>query len=253
MKAASNYETSKALQAVVYLFVLPPVCLAGSLATGLSVYVFTRRSMRSSLNVYLAALSAFDCLLLASSLALYPSLSVCELTKSVFFCRAFFPYAALAFFPVSRMAQCGSTLVCLAVTVDRFVAVRYPLKKRIWCTPRRALYTVVVLVVSSAFYRASSFFELTLSANGTLTRTELRQDQFYYVFVHIYLDGTVLFLIPWSLMVVLNGVVIVSVHKAYSQRRFMASSRISAISFSADGESAPSVNRRRRANNDQDK
>jgi hypothetical protein len=76
-----------ALDHIIYAGIMPLVCGLGVFAAFICVVVFTRKQMRSSLNVYLAGLSLFDLILLAMSLLIYPPMSVC--LKLVGFLRFF--------------------------------------------------------------------------------------------------------------------------------------------------------------------
>jgi hypothetical protein len=60
-----------AQQVIIYSAFIPGVCLLGAIAAAVCVVVFTRRQMRSSLNVLLAGLSVFDFILLTVSLFIY--------------------------------------------------------------------------------------------------------------------------------------------------------------------------------------
>lgn len=64
-------------QTFVYSVFMPAVCIPGVLGACICIIVFTKKQMRSSLNIYLAGLSVFDLVLLTMSLLIYPLLSAC--------------------------------------------------------------------------------------------------------------------------------------------------------------------------------
>ena len=112
------------------------------------VFIFTRRQMRSSLSIYLAALSLFDFVLLLCAAIIYPSMNMClqeVFNFSIIFEKIliisqgnrgpichFFWRTSLATYPLSLMAQTASVWTVIAITVDRYLAVRYPLHMRAW-------------------------------------------------------------------------------------------------------------------------
>jgi hypothetical protein len=76
----SNHPTtSDDLTRFVSLVLMPLTCVLGILGASICVIVFTRKQMRSSLNIYLAGLSAFDLILLIMSLLIYPAMNICVL------------------------------------------------------------------------------------------------------------------------------------------------------------------------------
>lgn len=67
----------------VGLVLMPLTCVLGILGASICVLVFTRKQMRSSLNIYLAGLSVFDLILLITSLLIYPPMNICVLQVRV--------------------------------------------------------------------------------------------------------------------------------------------------------------------------
>ncbi|KAI6180903.1 G-PROTEIN-RECEP-F1-2 domain-containing protein [Aphelenchoides besseyi] len=197
---------------------IPIVCVPGVFAASICVIVFTRPKMVSSLNIYLAGLSFFDLLLLTMSLFIYPPMSICMRTGNDFICH-FFWRSALVTFPISLVSQTASVWTCVAVTVDRYLAVQYPLKTRVLCTSFKALCVLLTIGTISLLYKMPSVFELRLDECGRLLATELRQNELYIMIYNTY--GYLLFLIviPWTLMIILNVTVVRAVHTAYRKRQ----------------------------------
>uniref|UniRef100_A0A7E4WBP2 G_PROTEIN_RECEP_F1_2 domain-containing protein n=2 Tax=Panagrellus redivivus TaxID=6233 RepID=A0A7E4WBP2_PANRE len=208
------------LDHIIYSIFIPIVSGIGVFAAFICVVVFTRPQMRSSLNIYLAGLSFFDLVLLAMSLLIYPPMSICLKTSSGMVCQ-FFWKTALVTFPLSLAAQTASVWTCVAITVDRFLAVQYPLKMRVWCTPAKAFAIIVVIATISFLYKMPSIFELKLDECGKLVPTELRKNELYIVVYNTYGYLLLLIVIPWTLMIILNVIVVRAVHCAYQIRRSM--------------------------------
>ncbi|KAI6206742.1 BMA-FRPR-8, isoform c [Aphelenchoides besseyi] len=202
---------------------IPIVCVPGVFAASICVIVFTRPKMVSSLNIYLAGLSFFDLLLLTMSLFIYPPMSICLRTGNDFICHFFLAICVghiSDFFGLTNRK-------CLdnqhdnkhSIQVDRYLAVQYPLKTRVLCTPFKALCVLLTIGTISLLYKMPSVFELRLDECGRLLATELRQNELYIMIYNTY--GYLLFLIviPWTLMIILNVTVVRAVHTAYRKRQ----------------------------------
>ncbi|CAD5219850.1 unnamed protein product [Bursaphelenchus okinawaensis] len=203
---------------------IPLVCIPGVFATIICMTVFSRPQMRSTLNVYLAGLSLFDLLLLAMSLLIYPPMSLCMRTGNLSICR-FFWRTALVTFPVSLASQTASVWTCVAITVDRFMAVQYPLKTRIVCTPNKAALILIIIASLSFLYKMPSVFEVRLNECGRLEASELRKNELYITIYNTYGYLLLLIAIPWSIMIIFNVIVVRAVHQAYHKRQSLTKSK----------------------------
>ncbi|KAK0397801.1 hypothetical protein QR680_002275 [Steinernema hermaphroditum] len=222
--SSDSWDDPFLLDHLIYSGAMPVVCSSGVIAAAVCVLVFTRPQMRSSLNIYLAGLSFFDLLLLAMSLLIYPPMSICLRKQQGLVCQ-FFWKTALVTYPVSLAAQTASVWTCVAITVDRFLAVQYPLKRRLWCTPTKALLVLSIIAIVSFFYKMPSVFEVDLDECGRLVPTDLRQNALYIVIYNTYGYLLLLIVIPWTIMIILNVIVVRAVHQAYKLRQNMTMSQ----------------------------
>ena len=103
-----------------------------------------------------AALTVFDMTMVIFALVMFPVCGWCWATKptpwladpavtnvTCEFCQTVaLPYLL----PVISTAQCCSVWTCVAMTVDRFLAIKYPIQSRRWCTTQRtrAILTVIL-------------------------------------------------------------------------------------------------------------
>ncbi|CAP35233.2 Protein CBR-FRPR-10 [Caenorhabditis briggsae] len=201
------------------------ICVPGSLAAVLSAIVFAKLR-HSSLEVLLCGLSLFDVVLLTSSIMIYPSMHQCstihepsERHKS-YVCH-FFWKVTVFIFPLSLVAQAGSVWTYVAVTVDRFIAVSFPIKRRVWSTRSNSLSVLVIITVVCTLFKLPSFFEVRLDANGEVVPTELRKNEFYIEFYLFYLYVAFIQLIPWAIIIILNAFIIHKVRLAYRAHELM--------------------------------
>ncbi|ETN69994.1 hypothetical protein NECAME_05052 [Necator americanus] len=54
----------------------------------------------------------------------------------------FFWRSTLIAYPLSLIAQAGSVWTCVAIACDRFIAVFFPIKKRVWATRKTSTYVI---------------------------------------------------------------------------------------------------------------
>lgn len=59
----------------------------------------------------------------------------------------FFWRATVSIFPLSLIAQAGSVWMYVAVTVDRFIAVCFPIKKRVWSTRSNSMTVLICITL----------------------------------------------------------------------------------------------------------
>uniref|UniRef100_A0AC34RQ89 G-protein coupled receptors family 1 profile domain-containing protein n=1 Tax=Panagrolaimus sp. JU765 TaxID=591449 RepID=A0AC34RQ89_9BILA len=96
---------------------------------------------------------------------------------------------------------------------------------RIWCTPAKAFLVLSIIATVSFLYKMPSIFELKLDECGKLVPTDLRQNDLYIVIYNTYGYLLLLLVIPWTLMIILNVIVIRAVHQAYQIRRSMTKTK----------------------------
>jgi len=157
----SGHDISRSLDDVVWVYVSPAILLLGIVGNSLVLTVMRRRTLTAStMSVYLAALAIADTAALV--LRIVPQwckvvgvVDVAELSQWT--CRT----EKFSFYAASDAA----IWILVAFTVDRFVAVSFPLQKRRICVRRNAIRTNCV-VLSDRLVR-TSLRRLTLASSGT--------------------------------------------------------------------------------------
>lgn len=113
---------------------VPLIMVIGLFGNLITVIIMTRRRMRSTTNMYLAALAFVDMLYLVLTFLLglshYPNMAA----------RRYYLYWELRPFLMMLTDACSNTSVWLTVTftIERYIAVKYPMKGKVWCTEARA-------------------------------------------------------------------------------------------------------------------
>lgn len=138
-----NYETSVSERIIdtFFFYYTPLIVLAGSVGNILSVLVFFKTKLRKlSSSYYLAALGVSDTCFLLTSFCQWFNFADVNLYNQNIFCQ-FFTY-------VSFVSSFLSAWYVVAFTVERFIAVLYPLKRQTMCTVRRAKIVLCGLTVA---------------------------------------------------------------------------------------------------------
>ncbi|CAF4408593.1 unnamed protein product [Rotaria sp. Silwood2] len=212
-----------------YLFgyVGTTICSVGLVLALCSVYIFTRRQMRSVVSTYLAGLSISDsCLLLLGLIFAFNfSIPPNRQTESFYSSRLhkyLFPYvyACIIWF------QFTSVWVIIGFAIDRWFAIKWPMLHYTHSS-KRACYIVVTIYCLGFIYSLPRFFEykaeirreeLTVVDNYTeyydhvVVTNKLHNSTIYQYTVHLILYSLLQSILPLLLLSYFNVELIRSVH-----------------------------------------
>lgn len=156
-----NYDLPKHYEDVITefndkinLYYTPLLSVTGSIGNIISVFVFFRTRLRKlSSSYYLSALCISDTGFLILNFLLWLSLLDIHIYNENYYCQAF------TF--LSSFCSALSVWFVVAFTIERFIAVMYPLKRQTMCTVKRAKSVLIGLIIVSIVH---SFPLLILSA-----------------------------------------------------------------------------------------
>lgn len=133
------------------LYYTPTLVCVGSIGNILSVMVFFKTKLRKlSSSYYLAALGISDTCFLIGLLVSWLNFVDVHIYNWNIFCQFFTYFSGLCSFL--------SVWFVVAFTVERFIAVLYPLKRQTMCTVRRAKLVLVGLVTLGCVISAPYLF-----------------------------------------------------------------------------------------------
>lgn len=218
---STNDDTLAVTRFVVQKILVPIITSIGLCGNIVSIRVLTHRTMLSSTNCYLTALAIFDVLYLVFSFTL--SLNHYEKIKEELFYKHWFPFGRVL------TDICSNVSVCLTVTfsLERLVAVSYPMKGRLLCTPKRARMIISVVIVFAIVCTAPEFFEtqvVTVEKDNRTTvhlelsemaKTDAYQIGYYNFFVFTFT------ILPLILLSTFNGMLVKTVFAAMKIRKRM--------------------------------
>ena len=146
---------------IIQLVLIPIVSVVGIIVNSLTMLVFSQKRLRSSTNMYLKALAAFDLVYLCGVLCLS------------FYHRRYHPYY-IYFQPyalfITDFASNASVVLTAAFTVERFLVVNSPLRWAGYATAKTAQRIVLFIALFCFLSTLSTVFEwkiVPVSSNTT--------------------------------------------------------------------------------------
>ncbi|CAH2004004.1 unnamed protein product [Acanthoscelides obtectus] len=191
------------------------VGLLGLIGNIISMIILSRPQMRSSINYLLIGLARIDTVLIVTSILLFGLPSVYPYSGLFFtYYYIVFPHIAPLAYPLAMVSQTASVYLTVTISLERFVAVCFPLKAKSLCTYGRARIYVIAIVIFSVLYNVPRLFEGTVQQeydrklNITIycpSISKLRSDpQYKRIYVH-WLYLICMYLLPFLALAILNG------------------------------------------------
>ena len=188
-----------------------------------SVIVLANRRMKSSTSCYLIALAVFDSIVLISLVLFLALPSISFQTGQIAGYTRLYPYMQPYAYPTALTAQTCSIYTTVAFTVERFIAVCWPLRAAKMCTISRSRKAILIIVACSFIYNVPRMFEYRVIetwdpiTNYTRVSYELTElgvnptyRHVYFIYMHIFF----MLLIPFITLAVLNTMLIRAVKQS---------------------------------------
>lgn len=204
------------------------VCVLGIIGNIIALIILSRPQMKSSINCCLQHLAVYDTFFLImkilNKVIPYTSHHIEAIND---FYKIIYPYSDW-FIPLIVTARTGAVWVTVGVSIERFIAVCYPLKARSFCTYKRSLYFNIFISALVIVYNLPHYFQYTMKAtpNGNNTDyaivlTSLGQNELFYAVYEIWLDMVLLNIVPFSALVFLNFSIYQEMKRALKERQKM--------------------------------
>ncbi|XP_014233875.1 FMRFamide receptor [Trichogramma pretiosum] len=201
-------------------YYLPILVFVGSLGNCLSVFVVSAstKMRRSSSNYYLAALAVSDTgFLFALLLAWFGIVNVPLVTRRGI-CQLFIY--------LTNVCSFLSAWFVVAFTVERFVAVRYPLHRQWICTYSRAKYIIGSVTVAGLVLCSPVLLFAEVRVHEAVSVCSITPGWERLATVLNFVDTILTFVLPFSVIVVLNTLIVRGVYEV-DRARMLLEARLS--------------------------
>ena len=207
---------------IVWRILVPMTVAFGVIGNLISMAVLTRRSMRTSTNVYLTALALCDVLYLVFAFSL--GLKHYQTIKESLYYKRFRKPFGMAL--TDTFSNTGVWLT-LTFTIERYIGVCHPMKGKILCTPQRARYVVIIVCMCTFILTFPEFFSIrpvTRMKNNvtTVEYKDILEANTSYQWGFKYLHQVLFTLGPLISLLIFNSLLMRAVLTAAKQRRSMA-------------------------------
>uniref|UniRef100_A0A336LWA2 CSON006534 protein n=1 Tax=Culicoides sonorensis TaxID=179676 RepID=A0A336LWA2_CULSO len=205
---------------ILVFYYTPTIVFVGIIGNILSVLVFFRTKLRKlSSSYYLAALGMSDTCFLILSFITWLNFADINLTNHNVACQLYYYLQGVCSFL--------SVWYVVAFTVERFIAVLYPLKRQSMCTVRRAVIVLCGLTVAALAFSAPLLylFRPVYHPEANVTVCDVVEEFKNHMKIFNYVDTIMVFLIPFTSIVILNSITGYTVWKVAGVRRSMTLQR----------------------------
>ncbi|EZA48441.1 Thyrotropin-releasing hormone receptor [Ooceraea biroi] len=202
----------------IYFYYTPILVNLGLVGNCLSVFVFFGTKLRhSSSSIYLGALAISDIGFLITIFMAWLTPAGIDIFIRSGFCQFFMYLGSLCSFL--------SVWFVVAFTVERFVAVRWPLRRQSLCTVTRAKATVIKLTVVAAFWCSpvllftKTYTERSIIHGGNIITCDLNSDWKLWANIHNSIDAVLTFVLPFVMIVIFNTLIARNIYRFNRTRR----------------------------------
>ena len=195
------------------------VVLLGLIGNFLTTIILSQKVMRSSTNIYLLALAAWDSVVLINTACL---IGLPEISQ--YFMNHLFPYVVAYVYPLALIAQTATIWLTVSFTVERYIAVCHPLKAATMCTISRAKMVIFGVSFGAILYNIPRWFENTLrivNNRAEIVSTEFQENANYRKIYYVGLYLLVMCITPVLLLCILNSFLILAVRRSRQQQMNM--------------------------------
>ena len=201
------------------LYGTPIIAVVGILTNTLSILVFTTSKMRhQSSSVYLISMAISDNGFLLSLFITWLSWVDVYLFHKPIWCQT------LVF--TTYICSFLSTWNVCSFTVERFIAVIYPLKRIIVCTVHRALTVVVLEAVLAVLLYSFSIWTSTVYQFPDHSVCATKQRFIPFVQLMMNVDTVITLIIPSILIIVLNIRIAMTLYYLKRDRRYLTETQL---------------------------
>ena len=196
MEEVEGYMTFKVSIYINYYWfpILAPIGLVGNT---LSFLVMIRPNNRKvSTCIYMAAISINDNLMMCLALRSWVGLVIEQYQIDVVQCKIFSWLTAFA--------MQNSRYQILAMTIDKYVAIKWPHKAATYSTPRRVKFIITVVFICTLIYNARHIVMSSIVQGRCRSYVDGGVTSVVLTWISFFVNGV----IPFSLLIFMNYVIV---------------------------------------------
>uniref|UniRef100_A0A914EA78 G-protein coupled receptors family 1 profile domain-containing protein n=1 Tax=Acrobeloides nanus TaxID=290746 RepID=A0A914EA78_9BILA len=176
-----------------------------------------------SVNWYLLILSISDCIILIGAFFVLTLPRLGEILQ-------FWQAIAISYYTTPQMyafmtlAQTISVWMTAAMSIHRFIGVCMPFKASTILSKKNVKRLIFCVIMASILFNTTRFFEVSISGVcymmpigvelPVLAPTALRMNPLYHKIFYAWAYTIIMFIIPFTILIVVNSRVIVAIHKS---------------------------------------
>ena len=203
-----RYDVLKAVS-----YIIPPLSLATN-SLSIAVFYRMRRRLQNELILVFVAVSVVD------TFALLPKFSYL-LSLTLRFYIYGYNISCQVFRWIENLSPVCSSYLVLLYTIERFVSVRFPLKRAIICSGRRIRIAVLCIFI---FAPVSQIYSLILFRQRYGSCGIPLSDKLTYSKLKIYIQYVIGILLPYCLVAILNTMIVYNLAKYRKKRAALQAS-----------------------------
>lgn len=128
-------------------------------------------------------------------------------------------------YPLALISQTGSIWTTCLITAERYFAIAHPLRALTLSTKKRATWALISMSILAVVYNLPRFAEVEIVGatedavvKNIIRPSELRNNRIYYLVYYICIYLAVLYIIPLTLLSVLNTKIYLAIKRANRDR-----------------------------------
>ena len=214
------------VRTVTTVYISLPLALMGILGNIVTFIVLCRSTQRPKLTttVLLQALALADISVLLLAVLLYSLRYVHGCWGILSWYVRHLPKVFCSMYPTLYILRMTNIWLTVLLTIDRYIAVRHPLQALRFCTIKRAYKNMAAVLASSILFSLPRFFEYSLS-RGQCKPTTLNESTLYTITYKLVIFSIVMYVVPVSLLICLNSLLLCTLHRADTYRAVLRQSQ----------------------------
>lgn len=198
-----------------------PIAIMGIFGNALTIYIFSRPTMSSSINFLLSGLAAIDIVLLFIGTPIFSSMAIYAFDQEIV-PDIVINYFTITLYPIAMMAQTGSVWSMVVITLERYLAICWPFRARSFCSMKHAKVAFICIIFFSVCYNIVRFWEYEYFSKENRLQPLLKSNTLYMrLYIH-WMYFVLIFLLPFLVLLIFNVLVVRSIQIARQHRLLLS-------------------------------